>query len=76
MICMGISLRKLLVILAIVALIFGTTRLRNLGADLAAAIRGLHDALHDNKCQADTGPTGWQTKQIGSKYENECKRQV
>jgi Sec-independent protein translocase protein TatA len=45
---MGISLWKLQVILAFVEQIFGTTRLRNPGAELVAAIRGLCSALRDN----------------------------
>jgi Sec-independent protein translocase protein TatA len=45
---MGISLWKLQVILAFVEQIFGTTRLRNPGAELVAAIWGLCSALRDN----------------------------
>ena len=36
----GISIWQLLVILAIVVMLFGTSRLRNIGGDLGNAIKG------------------------------------
>ncbi|PKF71665.1 twin-arginine translocase subunit TatA [Pseudomonas fluvialis] len=42
---MGISVWQLLIILLIVALLFGTKRLRGLGSDLGGAIKGLRRAL-------------------------------
>jgi sec-independent protein translocase protein TatA len=44
---MGISVTKLLIILAIVILFFGTKRLKNVGADLGAAIKGFRSALNE-----------------------------
>jgi sec-independent protein translocase protein TatA len=64
---MGISLWKLLVILAVVALVFGTTRLRNLGADLAAMIKGLRGALREDEPPADAAQPASPIRQIGSK---------
>ncbi|MGH8119982.1 MAG: twin-arginine translocase TatA/TatE family subunit [Gammaproteobacteria bacterium] len=47
---MGISVWKLLLIVLIVLLVFGSGRLRNVGADLAGAIRNFRAALgHDSK---------------------------
>ena len=43
----GISIWQLLIILAIVVMIFGTKRLRNLGGDLGSAIRGFKKGLND-----------------------------
>ncbi len=50
---MGISLPKLLIILAIVILFFGTKRLKNVGSDLGAAIKGFRAAIKDAE-EADT----------------------
>ena len=36
----GISIWQLLIILAIVVMLFGTSRLRNIGGDLGSAIKG------------------------------------
>ena len=44
---MGISPTQLLIILVIVALIFGSKKLRNLGGDLGGAVRGFKKAMGD-----------------------------
>lgn len=44
----GLSLRHLLVVLVIVALVFGTKKLRNMGGDLGAAMKSFRKAMHDN----------------------------
>lgn len=44
----GFGLTELLVVLAIVVLLFGTTRLRSLGGDLGAAIKSFRSAMDDN----------------------------
>ncbi|NNC98887.1 MAG: Sec-independent protein translocase subunit TatA [Gammaproteobacteria bacterium] len=41
----GISIWQLLIILVIVALIFGTKKLRNIGGDLGGAVKGFKKAL-------------------------------
>lgn len=43
----GISLPQLLIILVIVLLLFGTSRLKNLGSDLGGAIRGFRKSMDD-----------------------------
>ena len=54
---MGFSIQHLLVVLAIVIVVFGTKRLRNLGADLGGAIKGFRSALKegegDTKAEAE-----------------------
>jgi len=45
---MGISVWKLLLIVLIVLLVFGSGRLRSLGGDLAGAIRNFRSALGDD----------------------------
>lgn len=45
----GISIWQLLIILVIVALIFGTKRLRNIGGDLGGAVKGFKKAINDDK---------------------------
>lgn len=43
----GIGIWQLLIVLAIILLIFGTKRLRNLGGDLGGAIKGFKSAMSD-----------------------------
>jgi sec-independent protein translocase protein TatA len=53
---MGIGWTELLVILGIVLLIFGTKKLRNIGADLGAAIKSFKQAMReeDEKARSDS----------------------
>lgn len=49
---MGISLTQLLIILAVVILLFGTKRLRNIGSDLGSAIKGFKESMGDGEKDA------------------------
>lgn len=42
---MGIGIWQLLIVLAIVVMLFGTKRLRNLGSDLGGAISGFRKSM-------------------------------
>ena len=44
---MGIGFRELLVILVIVLLIFGAKKLKTIGTDLGAAVRGFKKSMND-----------------------------
>lgn len=44
---MGISIWQLLIVVAIVVLLFGTKKLRTLGADLGESIKGFKKAMED-----------------------------
>ncbi len=51
----GISIWSLLLILAIVVLLFGTKKLRNVGTDLGGAIRSFKKAVKDEDKKAAEG---------------------
>ncbi|WP_027159541.1 Sec-independent protein translocase subunit TatA [Methylobacter luteus] len=44
---MGISVTQLLIVLAIIMIVFGTKRLRNLGSDLGGAIKSFRAAVKE-----------------------------
>jgi sec-independent protein translocase protein TatA len=44
---MGIGFRELLIILAIALLIFGAKKLRNIGSDLGAAVKGFKKSMNE-----------------------------
>ncbi|WP_321325114.1 Sec-independent protein translocase subunit TatA [Thiomicrorhabdus sp.] len=46
---MGISIWQLLIILAIVLVLFGAKRLRNVGSDLGGAIKGFKSAVKEEE---------------------------
>lgn len=45
----GISIWQLLIILAIVLLLFGTKRLKNIGGDLGSAIKGFKKSMAEGE---------------------------
>jgi sec-independent protein translocase protein TatA len=49
----GISLWQLLIIFAIVILLFGTKKLRTMGADLGSAVKGFKKAVSDKDADFD-----------------------
>lgn len=46
---MGIGFRELLIILAIALLIFGAKKLRNIGSDLGAAVKGFKKSMNEGE---------------------------
>ena len=46
---MGISVTKLLIVLVIVIVLFGTRRLRNVGSDLGVAIKNFREAIKEGE---------------------------
>jgi sec-independent protein translocase protein TatA len=57
------SVWKILIILAIVIVIFGTSRLKSIGGDLGGAIKGFRKAMADDDGKSPTAP-GRETRQI------------
>ncbi|MCU5784395.1 sec-independent protein translocase protein tatA/E-like protein [Alcanivorax balearicus MACL04] len=49
----GISIWQLLIVLAIVVLLFGTKKLRNIGNDLGGAVKGFKDSMRDGENEQD-----------------------
>lgn len=50
---MGISVWQLTIIAVIIALLFGTKRLRTLGSDVGTTIKGFKEALSDDSKSID-----------------------
>ena len=46
---MGISVTKLLIVLVIIIVIFGTKRLKNVGGDLGGAIKSFRNAMREEE---------------------------
>ena len=65
----GISIWQLLIILAIVLLLFGTKRLRNLGGDLGGAIKGFKKAMNDEDTKNLPNQDDGATKQADNTAE-------
>jgi sec-independent protein translocase protein TatA len=61
------------ILLIIVLVIFGTKKLRNMGADLGGAVRGFKDGMRDSSAEK-TGEPGTPAPQVtGKTVEGEVK---
>ncbi len=49
----GISLWQVLIILVIVILLFGTSKLKNVGSDLGSALKGFKKSIKDDEDEAE-----------------------
>ena len=52
----SLSIWHWLIVLVIVMLIFGTKKLRNMGADLGGAVRGFKDGMREGDKAAEGAP--------------------
>ncbi|HEU4351009.1 MAG TPA: Sec-independent protein translocase subunit TatA [Burkholderiales bacterium] len=66
----SLSIWHWLIVLVIVMLIFGTKKLRNIGADLGGAVRGFKDGMRESGEKADPGAAPQVT---GKTIEGEVK---
>ncbi|HEX5093526.1 MAG TPA: Sec-independent protein translocase subunit TatA [Burkholderiales bacterium] len=61
-----------LIVLVIVMLVFGTKKLRNMGADLGGAVRGFKDGMREGS--SEKGAEGGAAPQVtGTTIEGEVK---
>lgn len=66
---MGISIWQLLIVLALVILIFGTKKLKNIGGDLGSAIKGFKNSMKDG---AETDTAKKQLDENGNVIDGEA----
>ncbi|MGB2002329.1 MAG: Sec-independent protein translocase subunit TatA [Porticoccaceae bacterium] len=67
---MGFGWQELLIILVIVALIFGTKKLRNIGSDLGGAVKGFKDSVSsDTETSIEEPATEQKTEQSAEKKD-------
>jgi len=71
---MGISMPQLLIILLVVALIFGTKKLRNMGNDLGSAVKGFKKGISDDDKQELDDQTIDEVSQANSNKEDPVKK--
>ncbi len=69
---MGISIWQLLIILAIVLVLFGAKRLKNVGSDLGGAIKGFKQSMREG--EEETGDKSLEDKDGGSVIDAEVTR--
>jgi sec-independent protein translocase protein TatA len=68
--------RHLLIILAIVLLVFGTKKLRNIGSDLGGAVKGFKDSMKGGEAEARAEEAAApNVSQLGSQHADAAKEQ-
>ncbi|MEJ2423430.1 MAG: Sec-independent protein translocase subunit TatA [Candidatus Thiodiazotropha sp.] len=67
----GISIWQLLIVLAIVLLLFGTKRLKNIGSDLGGAIKGFKGAMRDGEQEKKSEPDQLEQNESNSVIDGE-----
>ncbi len=71
---MGISIWQLLIVLLIVLLLFGAKRLRTIGTDLGAAIKGFRESMKDAGHEEDAEAKKVEQLQGGRVIDAETNR--
>lgn len=68
----SMSIWHWLIVLVIILLVFGTKKLRNIGADLGGAVRGFKDGMKEGD-QAASGRPGEIPPQVGNTIDGEVR---
>ncbi|MBS0321303.1 MAG: Sec-independent protein translocase subunit TatA [Proteobacteria bacterium] len=73
----SLSIWHWLIVLAVVVLIFGTKKLRNVGQDLGGAVKGFKEGMRDDAAAAKTAadPAAAPSQIPGTTIEGEVKRE-
>ena len=70
---MGISIWQLLIILAIVLVLFGAMRLKNVGSDLGGAIKGFKQSMREGE-EETNGDSSLEDKDGGNVIDAKVTR--
>jgi sec-independent protein translocase protein TatA len=71
----SLSIWHWLIVLVIILLVFGTKKLRNIGADLGGAVRGFKQGMKEAEHDADPAPPSQQVTN-GQTIEGEIKEKT
>jgi sec-independent protein translocase protein TatA len=69
---MGFSIWQLLIVLAIIVLLFGTKKLKNIGSDLGGAVKGFKSAVGEGEKEP---PASIEKGEDGTVIEGESTRE-
>ncbi|MEN8170663.1 MAG: Sec-independent protein translocase subunit TatA [Pseudomonadota bacterium] len=69
---MGFSIWQLLIVLAIIVLLFGTKKLKNIGGDLGGAVKGFKNAVNEGESEKQSSI---EKKEEGEVIEGESTRE-
>ena len=64
-----------IIVLVIVLAIFGTKKLRNIGSDLGAAVKGFKEGMKGGSETAENPPAQEPPEQVGHTIEGQAKKE-
>ena len=70
---MGIGMRELLIILLVVLVVFGAKKLRTVGSDLGAAVRGFKKAMNDGD-EEQSAPKQIRSEKPDAEFDEVAKK--
>jgi sec-independent protein translocase protein TatA len=70
----GLSIWHWLIVLLVVVLIFGTKKLRNMGADLGGAVKGFKEGMKTAETESPT-PVEPPPQVVGKTFEGEVSKE-
>ena len=71
----GLSIWHWLIVLLVVVLIFGTKKLRNMGADLGGAVKGFKEGMKSSETDAEAPPPEPPPQVSGKTIEGEVRKE-
>lgn len=72
----GISIWQLLIVLAIIVLLFGTKKLRNIGSDLGGAVKGFKNSMQEGEQEQEQKRVADQKTETPASQEERDKDKV
>ncbi|MGD9598779.1 MAG: twin-arginine translocase TatA/TatE family subunit [Steroidobacteraceae bacterium] len=71
---MGIGMRELIIILLVVLLVFGAKKLRTIGSDLGAAVRGFKKSMGEGEAEGSADVKQLQSTDKDAEFPEVAKR--
>ena len=71
---MGIGMRELVVILLVVLVVFGAKKLRTVGSDLGAAVRGFKKAMNEGEEEQSSPPKQLRSEGTDAEFPEVAKK--
>jgi len=69
----GLGMRELVIILLVVLVIFGTKKLRAVGSDLGAAVRGFKKAMNEGEEEENAPPKQIRSEGVDAEFPEVAK---
>lgn len=70
----GLGMRELLIILLVVLVVFGAKKLRTVGSDLGAAVRGFKKAMNEGEAEHDAPPKQIRSEGADAEFDQVAKK--